>query len=348
MNLNQDVFKKNDLPDNSLEATIISHKQKTKSINSTQNNQEENNLEPSNLFNNKKNNTSLSILNSSNNNINSNFISKNSNNNPLIKKKKSQSKIDPKNYREVDIILDLYTIILKKEDAEKCICRNTFPMIDDLNTENNKNLFYESEIISSLNFLVYQNDKIKLFDVISKLKNCGYPLTGSMISIYSKLADDYVFIGADPIDQNFFISNSEYNIKLIKFRIITYIEDKLIQEITEDQINNNEDGFVTRINSFINKKKNKRTKERKIGYIIEKVNSWRKLYNGFYDENGKFTKYSLDEAAKIIGISKKSLDDYLLQLRLGRKFGFDFNTNKNQKVGILRSYVKQNRGQKNE
>ena len=77
------------------------------------------------------------------------------------------------------------------------------------------------------------------------------------------------------------------------------------------------------------KKKEKRTKERKIGFIIEKVNAWRKLYNGFYNENGEHTRYSLDQAAKIINISKKSLDDYLLQLRLGRKYGFDFNKNKN-------------------
>ena len=28
-----------------------------------------------------------------------------------------------------------------------------------------------------------------------------------------------------------------------------------------------------------------RNKERSIGFIIEKVTEWRKLYNGFYDEN---------------------------------------------------------------
>jgi len=39
-------------------------------------------------------------------------------------------------------------------------------------------------------------------------------------------------------------------------------------------------------------------------------------------------------------VSKKSLDDYLSQLRQGRQYGFDFNCNKNEKVGILRQYVK--------
>jgi len=41
-----------------------------------------------------------------------------------------------------------------------------------------------------------------------------------------------------------------------------------------------------------------------------------------------------------VGVSKKSLDDYLLQLRFGKKFGFDFQKHKDDKVGILRSYVK--------
>ena len=34
------------------------------------------------------------------------------------------------------------------------------------------------------------------------------------------------------------------------------------------------------------------------------------------------------------------MDDYLLQLRFGRKYGFNFQAHKDDKVGILRSYVK--------
>lgn len=97
------------------------------------------------------------------------------------------------------------------------------------------------------------------------------------------------------------------------------------------------------LNNYIknkSKKQGKRTKERKIGFIIEKVNAWRKLYNGFYNEENIFIKYSLDDAAKILNISKKSLDDYLLQLRLGRKYGFDFNNYRYLRVGALRSYIK--------
>lgn len=44
-----------------------------------------------------------------------------------------------------------------------------------------------------------------------------------------------------------------------------------------------------------------------------------------------------------MGISKKSLDDYLLQVRFGRKYGFNFNEHKNDKVGVLRDYVRKNK-----
>ena len=54
-----------------------------------------------------------------------------------------------------------------------------------------------------------------------------------------------------------------------------------------------------------------RNKERSIGFIIEKVSQWRKLYNGYEDENGELRRMSLEEAATKVDVSKKSLDDYL-------------------------------------
>ncbi len=73
---------------------------------------------------------------------------------------------------------------------------------------------------------------------------------------------------------------------------------------------------------------------------------WRKLYNGLPDSTGKIVRYSLEEAASIVGVSKKSLDDYLSQLRKGRKYGYDFNLHKDDKVGDLRTYVKEQSGGK--
>lgn len=88
-------------------------------------------------------------------------------------------------------------------------------------------------------------------------------------------------------------------------------------------------------------KGSRRTKERKIGQIIQKVADWRAYYTGQKRYEGqKYDKISLEDAAQRVGISKKSLDDYLLQIRFGRKYGFNFNEHKDDKVGILRSFVR--------
>lgn len=41
-------------------------------------------------------------------------------------------------------------------------------------------------------------------------------------------------------------------------------------------------------------------------------------------------------AALKMKVSKKSLDDYKLQINLGKQFGFDFEKHHNSKVGVLR------------
>jgi hypothetical protein len=83
-----------------------------------------------------------------------------------------------------------------------------------------------------------------------------------------------------------------------------------------------------------------RTKERKIGFVIEKVSRWRSLYNGTSTGRGETLRMTLEEAAFQVGIPKKSLDDYMLQLRFGKKFGFEFSEHVNEKFGLLRAYVK--------
>lgn len=68
------------------------------------------------------------------------------------------------------------------------------------------------------------------------------------------------------------------------------------------------------------------------------VQRWRSLHDN--PQEGR--KMNLQEAAKIIGVSKKSLDDYYFQMRMGEKYGFDFSDNMGNKVGHLRSFVKDN------
>lgn len=240
--------------------------------------------------------------------------------------------------KKVDILLSLIVnVINKKEENESCIC-SYCPLTSNYHVEN--------EVVPDIEVNPNTEGKIKLSEIIIKLKQLGYPLTGSMIAIYSKIADEYVTCGADPLDKMVLLDQDQVNYGILKLKCTCFIDEKYLCR-NSSNYNTATTTTLSRNNSTINDKKSgnppKRTKERKIGYIIEKVNQWRRLYNGFYNEEGKFIKHTLDDAAKLINISKKSLDDYLLQLRLGRKFGFNFNGNKDNKVGVLRSFVKKNR-----
>ena len=78
-----------------------------------------------------------------------------------------------------------------------------------------------------------------------------------------------------------------------------------------------EDQFQKEIDSGEMKKreiKGRRAHERKIGIIIEKVALWRKLYTGL-NLNGMTIQLNLEVAAQKVDLSKKTLDDYLYQIR---------------------------------
>lgn len=85
---------------------------------------------------------------------------------------------------------------------------------------------------------------------------------------------------------------------------------------------------------------NNKNKEKKIGEVVEKVALWRKFYTGFYDELGSYIQKPLETAANEVGIAKKTLDDYLLQIRNGKKYGFNFNEKVNSKIGELRAFLR--------
>eukprot|EP00343_Euplotes_focardii_P006466 CAMPEP_0205810818 /NCGR_PEP_ID=MMETSP0205-20121125/14981_1 /ASSEMBLY_ACC=CAM_ASM_000278 /TAXON_ID=36767 /ORGANISM="Euplotes focardii, Strain TN1" /LENGTH=166 /DNA_ID=CAMNT_0053089295 /DNA_START=110 /DNA_END=607 /DNA_ORIENTATION=+ len=144
-----------------------------------------------------------------------------------------------------------------------------------------------------------------------------------MVSYYSNLKETFVYKGLYPkLDKgkkDVFVNSQELIPNLIlKFRI------KSIPLVDEVALN---------IKSRKDRENiHRRTKERKIGDVVTKVIEWRKLYNSGDEFEGK--KYSLDDAAKAVGMSKKSLDDYLLQIRCARKFGFNFNEHKEDKIGI--------------
>ena len=159
---------------------------------------------------------------------------------------------------------------------------------------------------------------IKLGDIVSQLKQKGYQLDGVKFSYYSSADNAFIEAATDSVESTALALHNQVLILQAWVPTQEELQPAPVQE----------------------RKKRKRTKERKIEVIVDKVNTWRQLYNGYRDHKGKLVKLSLEEAADRLGISKKSLDDYFLQMKLGRKNGFDFNAHKKDNVGVLRAFNK--------
>lgn len=71
-------------------------------------------------------------------------------------------------------------------------------------------------------------------------------------------------------------------------------------------------------------RKDMRSRERTVAEAIELVKRWRSLHLNCSKPNNARKKVNLQEAARMLGVSKKSLDDYYCQLRLAEQYGFDF------------------------
>jgi hypothetical protein len=50
--------------------------------------------------------------------------------------------------------------------------------------------------------------------------------------------------------------------------------------------------------------------------------------------------FSLKNAANMVELSKKTLDDYFLVLRVGEYHGYNFKANLNKKIGHLRAFIR--------
>lgn len=183
--------------------------------------------------------------------------------------------------------------------------------------------------------------KIKLINYIQKRILDGY--TNSIINTYFRKPIFKVLDSLEIKEKTFAPSNTNLDY---------YAEgsdDESMSSLSLFSYDNGDESYHSLSNKNNMKKKmlkfekmsEAQKRERKIGYVIEKVYAWRRFYNGLKDENDNYIKYSLDKAAEKVNVSKKSLDDYLLQVRLGRKYGFDFDNNKYKKIGVLRDYVKE-------
>ena len=174
-----------------------------------------------------------------------------------------------------------------------------------------------------------RNDKemcFRLFDVIQYLKDQGYRISNTQVSYYSVLFSSFVNCNLDPVSKNIWLSDEDLqnidNQLSLRLRFQKGVQWKFTQaksaaaEVDSDGMASDENGGgenqgVAAEHSESGGEAGTRGRERNVGYVIEKVTQWRRLYNGYYDKDFNHHRMSLDQAAETVGVSKKSLDDYL-------------------------------------
>jgi len=216
-------------------------------------------------------------------------------------------------------------------DADNFSKVNTSTQIDIEIQLCNCNGVKETELVPDVDVRTTKSGDVVLSSIITHLKEMGYILLGASISYYSHEFGGYIFCDVDPISDMIKIPPHELvNNKLI---VLSRIDPATIVDTPL--------GFTRkRIRRETANKKRNRIRARKIGQVIEQVKVWRRYYTGYTDYHGKQIKLSLQEAATKVGVPKKSLDDYFLQLRMGKLYGFDFNGHKNDNIGVLRTFIK--------
>jgi hypothetical protein len=205
------------------------------------------------------------------------------------------------------------------------------------------------------------NGDIDLKGLITVIDSMGLLFGPSMFYYFSYLSDMYIYCGQDPLPNNLVIPAKDilnYNDRKVISLKVRLVEESLqlktgfqLGDDLEIQAGiyfdlpstatNSSDSDKDSNSADDEKKRRTRHKERKIGEVLELVLKWRKLYAGVRDPvTGLIIKLSLDEAAKKLGVAKKSLDDYLLQIRHAKMYGFDFQNNHDERIGMLRAFVK--------
>ena len=181
------------------------------------------------------------------------------------------------------------------------------------------------EIITNVPVELTKDENIIIANIITHLKTMGYSLDNAEIWFYSNDYMDYVYCEREPISRVVLAKQTDLKNNCISLK--ARINKPSPLEMEESKLEESAS--------------NVKVKERELAVIIRKVKKWRDLYRGYQGKEGRRINYSLEDAARMVNLPKKTLDDYLQQLKLGKKYGFDFHANQHKRVGVLRDLIKE-------
>jgi len=224
-----------------------------------------------------------------------------------------------------------------------------------------------------------QEGNLKLNTLLDGLKEEGFNVFDSMIFYFSNEAKMFTYCGKFPFSSNITIPASDIAVdqfeKVIELKVrkceskpeqrpvlsqqtssFNKVAEELFSHCSDTETESQKcirslDNLNVATSPSVSSKKQisiaprRRHAERKVGEVMAILDQWRKYYDGVYDpKTNTYIKTSLAEAAKRMGIPRKSLDDYMLVVKQAKAIGFDFGKNGSEKFGVVRSFVKKFKG----
>lgn len=260
-----------------------------------------------------------------------------------------ESKIEKTKKFTIELLI--YNIIIHKEETNFLKIEENKEFIDKERIDLDIPINYKKNKYNQSNEYT-----IQISDLKKELIKKGYPITTSKLYIFltNINIDNYIYINDD---QELLNSSMISDDNIIKLKLQNYVDSRLIndtfmllknhfselEEQKNEKINEkkiNQDRHINIPKKGIEKEIDFNKRKRKIGDIVKNVYTQRMLFNGFYNDEGKKIKFELKEASDIVGVPKKTLDDYLKQIRFAREKGFDFNKNKDKPISFLRDFNK--------
>jgi len=202
--------------------------------------------------------------------------------------------------------------------------------------------FLEIDLIKDLPVYTTKNCDLIMQSVLTSLKRRGYNTEEVRIQFYSDAFGCFVDCGYEPVSQSCLVKEIDLLDNLLHLEVEIEPSD---HEISNTNFKSTISSAITnpelKLVEIKSEKSSEGLKDNTIGSVVEIVKKWRELYEGYIIPEGMKIKYSLDKAAEILGIQKKTLDDYLQQIKKAAAYGFDFEQHKDKQIGYLRNFVKE-------
>ena len=181
----------------------------------------------------------------------------------------------------------------------------------------------EIDIIKGISVKLMKKNGVILSDILTQLESKGYIIHDCNVFVYSSIFKDYFYCEKTPdriiIPQEGIINNTVH----------LKIEQNFNEQVDSKKEKTNK--RKRKIESKKTMKIREKEPEALISYAVKKLSQARRFRTGFIDENGNWVKYSPEEAASMVNVKKKTLDDYEQQIKKGYYLGFDFNANPDRK-----------------